>query len=74
MTISSMPLATASSTIYDKAGVSTIGKSSFGKTFVTGKNLVPKPAQGMIAFFTDIRVSPYGRFFIPYATKTSLIL
>ena len=48
--ISVIPLATASSTMYWMQGLSTIGSISFAVDFVAGKNLVPSPAAGMIAF------------------------
>jgi hypothetical protein len=40
----------ASSTMYWMVGLSTIGSISFGIALVAGKNLVPSPAAGMIAF------------------------
>ena len=46
---SSMPEATASSTMNCMAGVSTMGSISFGCAFVAGKKRVPSPAAGMIA-------------------------
>ena len=46
---SSMPEATASSTMNWIAGVSTMGSISFGCAFVAGKKRVPRPAAGMIA-------------------------
>ena len=45
-----MPDATASSIIYWIVGLSTIGSISLGWAFVAGKNLVPRPAAGIIAF------------------------
>src|SRR5699024_4774460 len=50
MMISSIPDFTASSTRYSIVGLSTIGSISFGMAFVAGKNLVPMPAAGIIAF------------------------
>ena len=38
-----------SSIIYSIPGLPFIGKSYFGKTLVKGSNLVPKPANGIIA-------------------------
>src|SRR5699024_5400514 len=54
MMISSMPEATASSTIYCIVGLSTIGNISFGCAFVAGRKRVPRPAAGIIAFFTSM--------------------
>lgn len=50
MIISSMPAREASSTMYCIVGLSNIGNISLGTAFVAGKNLVPKPAAGIIAF------------------------
>ena len=44
-----MPALIHSSKIYSKPGFPFIGKSSFGNTLVSGKSLVPKPANGIIA-------------------------
>ena len=52
--ISDMVDAIASSIIYCIVGLSTIGNISFGCAFVAGKNLVPNPAAGIIAFLTFI--------------------
>ena len=52
ISISSIPEATASSIMYCRVGLSTIGNISFGCAFVAGKNLVPKPAAGITAFLT----------------------
>ena len=41
MRISSMPLASASSTMYWMVGLSTIGSISFGVAFVAGRKRVP---------------------------------
>src|SRR3954468_11687739 len=49
---SESPAATASSTTYWIAGLSTTGSISFGVAFVAGRNLVPRPAAGMTAFVT----------------------
>ncbi|SCU18830.1 Uncharacterised protein [Staphylococcus aureus] len=38
-------------------GLSKIGSISFGIALVAGKNLVPKPAAGMIAFFIFFKVN-----------------
>src|SRR5258708_1873661 len=48
----SMPLAMASSTPYWIVGLSTSGSISFGCALVTGRNRVPSPAAGKIAFLT----------------------
>jgi hypothetical protein len=48
--ISSIPEATASSTTKWMIGLSMIGSISFGIDFVTGRNLVPRPAAGITAF------------------------
>ena len=47
--ISSIPLASASSTMYWIVGLSTIGSISFGVAFVAGKKRVPNPAAGITA-------------------------
>ena len=53
MTImSSMPEATASSTVYWINGLSTSGNISFGEAFVAGRKRVPRPAAGIMAFLT----------------------
>ena len=57
ISISSMPLCTASSTIYWMVGLSTIGSISFGTAFVAGRKRVPNPAAGMIAFLSFFIVS-----------------
>src|SRR5699024_8193475 len=44
--------ATASSTTYWIAGLSTTGNISFGVALVVGRNRVPSPAAGMTAFVT----------------------
>src|SRR5690348_11363778 len=46
---SSRPAATASSTTYWIAGLSTTGSISLGVAFVAGRNRVPRPAAGMTA-------------------------
>src|SRR6266571_6745361 len=59
--MSVMPAATASSTTYWIAGLSTTGSISFGCAFVAGRKRVPRPAAGMTAFVTDMvdpRVGP----------------
>ena len=43
------PAATASSTTYWIAGLSTTGSISFGIAFVAGRNRVPRPAAGITA-------------------------
>src|SRR5713226_7876937 len=48
----SMPLAIASSTPYWIVGLSTSGSISLGWALVTGRNRVPSPAAGKIAFLT----------------------
>ena len=52
ISISSIPDSIASSIMYCNVGLSTIGNISFGWDFVAGKNLVPSPAAGIIAFLT----------------------
>src|SRR5687768_11677389 len=54
--MSVQPAATASSTTYWIAGLSTTGSISFGCAFVAGRNRVPRPAAGMTALVTDIGV------------------
>src|ERR1017187_10195359 len=49
---SSSPAATASSTTYWIAGLSTTGSSSLGVAFVAGRKRVPRPAAGTTAFVT----------------------
>jgi len=44
------PAATASSTTYSMAGLSTTGSISLGVAFVAGRNRVPRPAAGITAF------------------------
>src|SRR5438309_8347293 len=51
----SIPLAIASSTPYWMVGLSTRGSISFGCALVTGRNRVPRPAAGKIAFLTEGR-------------------
>jgi hypothetical protein len=48
--ISVTPAVIASLTAYSTKGVSNIGIISLGIDLVAGKNLVPKPATGRIAF------------------------
>src|ERR1700687_598225 len=52
----SMPLAIASSTPYWMVGLSTRGSISFGCALGTGRNRVPRPAAGKIAFRTAASV------------------
>src|SRR5690349_6216276 len=52
----SMPLAIASSTPYWMVGLSTSGSISLGCALVTGRNRVPRPAAGKMAFLTADRV------------------
>ena len=52
MSTSSSPAATASSTTYWIAGLSTTGSISFGVALVAGRNRVPSPAAGMTALRT----------------------
>ena len=47
-----MPAATASSTTYWIAGLSTTGSISFGCALVAGRNRVPRPAAGITALVT----------------------
>src|SRR4051812_49184128 len=49
---SESPAATASSTTYWIAGLSTTGSISFGVAFVAGRKRVPRPAAGMTALVT----------------------
>src|ERR1039457_3415711 len=49
---SSSPAATASSTTYWIAGLSTTGSISLGVAFVAGRKRVPRPAAGTTAFVT----------------------
>ena len=49
---SSSPAATASSTTYWMAGLSTTGSISFGVALVAGRNRVPSPAAGITALRT----------------------
>src|SRR5580693_5839925 len=49
---SSSPAATASSTTYWIAGLSTTGSISLGVALVAGRNLVPSPAAGITALVT----------------------
>src|SRR5260370_31714936 len=60
MITSSMPLATASSTLYWMAGLSTKGSISLGCALVAGRNRVPSPAAVMIAFRTAGLVTDGG--------------
>src|SRR4051794_35739364 len=57
MRTSCRPAATASSTTYWIAGLSTTGSISFGVAFVAGRNRVPRPAAGMTAFDTGALMS-----------------
>ena len=52
MRMSSMPAATASSTTYWMAGLSTTGSISLGCALVAGRKRVPRPAAGMTALVT----------------------
>lgn len=54
-----MPAREASSTMYCIVGLSNIGNISLGIAFVAGKNLVPKPAAGIIAFNLSQYVNPF---------------
>src|SRR5215218_4763028 len=54
----SIPAATASSTTYWMAGLSTRGSISFGCALVAGRNRVPSPAAGMTALRTFTMHSP----------------
>src|SRR5579885_2844776 len=59
MRTSVMPAATASSTTYWIAGLSTRVSISFGVALVAGRNRVPRPAAGMTALRTGMqRVLP----------------
>src|SRR3989338_384105 len=52
MMMSSMPLATASSTTYCMMGLSTTGSISLGWALVAGRKRVPMPAAGIMALRT----------------------
>ena len=52
-----MPAFAASSTAYCIIGLSTTGSISFGIDFVAGRNLVPKPPTGKMAFLIFIHKS-----------------
>src|SRR5580693_8776750 len=52
MSTSFRPAATASSTTYWIAGLSTTGSISLGVAFVAGRNRVPRPAAGTTALVT----------------------
>ena len=54
---SSSPAATASSTTYWMAGLSTTGSISLGVALVAGRNLVPRPAAGITALVTSLAVA-----------------
>src|SRR5712664_2896665 len=65
----SIPLAIASSTPYWMVGLSTRGSISLGCALVTGRNLVPRPAAGKMAFRTarvvitdNLSVGDVGRY------------
>ena len=51
---SSSPAATASSTTYWMAGLSTTGSISLGVALVAGRKRVPRPAAGTTAFVTFV--------------------
>ena len=55
MSTSSRPAATASSTTYWMAGLSTTGSISLGVALVAGRNRVPRPAAGMTALVTSFQ-------------------
>ena len=59
--MSSTPAATASSTTYWMAGLSTTGSISFGIAFVAGRKRVPRPAAGMTALMGVEAMSPHYR-------------
>ena len=58
--ISRTPAAYASSTAYWISGLSTTGSISLGWAFVAGRNRVPKPATGKMAFFTNMEEVRYA--------------
>ena len=58
ISISVIPAATASSTMYWIAGLSTRGNISFGIAFDAGSTRVPSPAAGITAFLTAMLKSP----------------
>ena len=62
MRISSMPAATASSTMYWMAGLSTMGSISLGMAFVAGSTRVPRPAAGT----TALRIFCMGNILLWY--------
>ena len=45
--------------VYSIVGISTIGSISLGTAFVIGKNLVPNPATGIMAFLTFFMIYPF---------------
>ena len=51
ITISLIPASIHSYIMYSTLGLPLIGKSSLAKTLVSGNNLVPNPASGIIACF-----------------------
>ena len=53
----SIPALAASSTAYCMRGLSTIGSISLGIDLVAGRNLVPNPPTGNIAFLIFIHKS-----------------
>ena len=57
MSMSVMPLFTASSMMYWIVGLSTIGSISLGCALVAGRNLVPSPAAGITALVIFISIS-----------------
>ena len=57
-----MPAATASSTTYWIAGLSTTGSISFGIALVAGRKRVPSPAAGITALIEGrVMQRPYRR-------------
>src|SRR3989440_1190329 len=68
--ISSTPAATASSTIYCNAGLSTIGSISFGMTLLAGKTRVPSPATGN----TALRIFMNPPYFVTLAGSGQVVL
>src|SRR5207253_4712864 len=58
----SIPAAAASSTAYCIIGLAATGSISFGRAFVVGSILVPKPAAGITAFVILLKSVMGGEF------------
>src|SRR6478609_818126 len=68
-----MPFSAASATTYSRAGVVTIGASSFGSVLVNGRKRVPRPAAGISALHTvrldmDPRLTGHNRCCVRHRT------